>query len=326
MVRAALIPMMLLTLVLNAGAGTPVLRVNGQAITDAEYELTRNAMAAQMGAEEASPDNIARSALDQLIARVLLVQAAKEAGIKAPDGAVDEEMKQQVAAMGGQEAFASAVAGAGLTEADVRQAQEDRMIMLGLVETVLLPRIEVTREAARAFWSQNPDEFRHPEQIRLWMMLVDADEGSPEGARAGARAKAEAARQRVLAGEDFATVARDVSDDPSRERGGLIGWVRQGLLLPELEEPVFALAAGGVSQVLQSRRGYHLFRVEERRPAGVYPFEEIGDQLIEILRQERLGEAVAEEVSRRRRTATIEVLDPSLRPYMEPPAAAAPPQ
>lgn len=323
MVRYLLITAMAFFLAAAAPAGTAVVRVNGTPITQAEFDLTREAMAVQMGLDEGSAELAARSALDQLIARVLLIEAAREAGIEVPDAVVESEMQQQIAQMGGREAFQTILVQSGLTEADVRRAQKERMMMMGFLETVVMPQISVSEEAAQAFWAANPDEFRHPEQVRLWTLLVDAAEDMPEAAHAEARKKAETARQRVLDGEEFETVAREVSDDPSKERGGLIGWVRRGLLLPALEEPVFGLGKGELSEVLPSDRGYHLFRVEDRRGDGVYPFEEIREPVKDILRQQRIGEAVNAEIRQRRQRAAIEVLDESLKPLVQPPGAEA---
>jgi len=307
---------MMVVTVSVAAAGTPVVKVNGTAITDSEFELTRGALATQMGAEGTTGDMVARSAMDQLIARILLVQAAREAKIEVPDDVVASQLQQQINAMGGREAFDAALAQAGLTEQEVRRAQKERMMMMGYVETVIAPRVLVTEDSARRVWAENPDEFRHPEQVRLWMILLDAAEDMAEENLAEVRQRVEAARTRVEAGEGFASVAREVSDDPTRERGGLIGWVRHGLLLPELEEPVFKLEKGGLSEVLRSRRGFHVFWVEDRRAEGVYPFEEIREQVVDILQQEQINEAVNAEISQRRRAAHIEVLDESLRPYV----------
>ena len=302
-------------------AATPVIKVNGITITDREFELTREALTAQVAGQDVAPELIARGALDQLIARVLLVEAAKEAGIQVPSEAVEAELQAQIAAMGGRDAFQTALAQAGLTESAVRRAQEERMVMAGYFETIIRPRAVVTEQSAREFWVANPEEFRHPEQTRLWMILLEAPEALTDEYRETVKQRAEALRTRISSGEPFAQVARESSEDPSREQDGLIGWVRLGLLLPELEEPVFALKKGEVSAVLPSRRGFHIFKAEDRRPAGVYPFEEIKDQLREILQGQRINEAMESEVIRRRGRATIEVLDESLRPLLQPPTA-----
>lgn len=326
MSRSVWMAVVLAFLSVCAVAATPVIKVNGTPITDREFELTREALAAQVAGQNLASEVIARGALDQLIARVLLVEAAREAGIQVPSEAVEAELQAQIAAMGGRDAFQTALAQAGLTESDVRRAQGDRMVMAGYFETVVRPQAVVTEQSAREFWVANPEEFSHPEQTRLWMILLEAPEALTDEYRETVKQRAEALRSRIVGGEDFAQVAREASEDPSRENDGLIGWVREGLLLPELEAPVFALKNGEVSGVLPSRRGFHIFKAEGRRPAGIYPFEEIRDQLQEILQGHRINEVMESEVIRRRGRASIEVLDESLKPLLQSPSTGDAPR
>lgn len=83
----------------------------------------------------------------------------------------------------------------------------------------------------------------------------------------GAREKAEALRARILAGEDFATLAKQESDDASRSRGGFLGGFGHGAMVPTFEQAAFALPVGGVSAVVESPFGFHIIQRE--------PLEEI---------------------------------------------------
>ncbi len=128
---------------------------------------------------------------------------------------------------------------------------------------------------------------RHPElaggeRIRLAQLIL------PD------RATGQLARDRVRSGEDFLSVSRELSRAPNAATGGLIGWVERGQLPPEFEAAVFGLAAGEVSDPVQSNAGWHVFEVVERRPAGSGPDPALRDKARGQL------EAEAAESARRR--------------------------
>ncbi|MBM4390222.1 MAG: peptidylprolyl isomerase [Deltaproteobacteria bacterium] len=88
-------------------------------------------------------------------------------------------------------------------------------------------------------------------------MRADA---SVQRTREEARARAEQARARIVAGEDFAKVAKEMSDDKTKSRGGRLGNFNSGTMVPVFEEAVLGLAVGEVSAVVESPFGFHVIR------------------------------------------------------------------
>ena len=89
--------------------------------------------------------------------------------------------------------------------------------------------------------------------------------GKPELSEDEARAKAESIRVRILAGEDFAAIARQESDDPgTRNNGGDLGEIRRGITVPAFEQAAFALKAGDISEPVRTIFGYHIIQVRAR--------------------------------------------------------------
>jgi peptidyl-prolyl cis-trans isomerase C len=134
----------------------------------------------------------------------------------------------------------------------------------------------------RAFYEAHKSEY---EQIHARHILIRA-QGSPvalapgqkELSDAEALAKAQEIRQKLLQGADFAELARTESlDQGSSSKGGDLGFLKRGQTMPSFEDALFALPAGEISQPVKTTYGYHLIKVEERKPSRT--FEELRPEL-----------------------------------------------
>ncbi len=156
---------------------------------------------------------------------------------------------------------------------------------------------EITDTELRAEYDADPARWQHPPLVRLSQMIL------PD------RSAAEKARRRVLAGEAWAKVSREVSRAPNAASGGGLGWLSRTDLPGEFEKAIWGLPAGGVSPPQPAGHGVHLFRVEERADGRVVPFEEARPALRLALSEKRSIEALdrlLESIRRRHRVAVIE--------------------
>lgn len=305
-------------------AAKPVLKVNGKDVTDVSINL---AMRYAIRAVPPGPDqqaNVLRLTVEQSIIRTLLAQEARKAGIKASAEEVATRVKEKRQQLARPEILDTIIKNFNGSEADLVALEEEMILADKFVAEKVAATVKVTEADARAYYEANPKEFEHPEQAKIWMIMAAVPKNASETERAAAREKAARARARLAKGEDFAAVARELSDDPSRQRGGEIGWVRKGMLFPELEPNVFALEPGQISEVLESPRGFHVFRLEARRGPGRYPWEEIHGQLVQTLTARKIQERLAEVLGPIRRAATVEILDPTIRELVEQTPAATP--
>ncbi len=177
-----------------------------------------------------------------------------------------------------------------------RRSQEDRVLAsaleLHLERSQEIPPAEVDAELARYDASR-----QQPEQRRLRYILEHVPANASPAEHEAARQVLEAARRRALAGEDFAALAQEVSDSPTRYQGGLLGMVAKGKLPPAIDEPVFALPQGGVSEVLEAEGGLAIFYCDLVQPGRMMPVEEARRRIEGHLRRQR-GEAALEALRR----------------------------
>ena len=112
-------------------------------------------------------------------------------------------------------------------------------------------------------------------------------------------------------GEDFATVARDASADPSKPTSNVdLGYFSQDRIMPELGAAAFKMKVGEVSAPVRTQFGYHILKVLDRKPAHTAPLDEAREAITEFLKQEKRQKAEAELLAGLRAKAKIETFLP----------------
>lgn len=169
------------------------------------------------------------------------------------------------------------------------------------VQYVALSPRDFTRPVADAdvekYYTEHPAEFETPPQVQVSHILARVGETGGSEAEDKARAKAAEALARVRRGEDFAKVAREVSEDTaSASKGGDLGWVSKGEMVPQFEQAAFALKKGELSaEPVRTPFGFHAIKVFDRRDGARKPLKEAA-QLI----RERLAAQAAEQTAKAR--------------------------
>ncbi len=248
--------------------------VGSEAILLSEVEEETFLEATRSGIDLSDPDS-AKVARDRafeglLEARVLLAKAHSE-GLRAST----EEVERAVQAMVGdlqarfpsEDAFRAQLARENMTieklEATYRARMRDQLDIGKLIERDVRGKIEISDAEVRAYYDAHRAEIPSlPASLELRRIRVGLrSAGSADSASID---RADIVRRRLLAGEDFATLASVFSEGPDAAKGGDLGWFRQGDLEPALEEAVAELEPGEISDIVSSSRGTHLLRLEER--------------------------------------------------------------
>ena len=159
----------------------------------------------------------------------------------------------------------------------------------------------------REFYDQHPERYKQPERVRARHVLLRVAPDATEEQVAELRKQADAARARVAGGEDFAVVAKELSEDPgSKEQGGDLGFFARGQMVPPFEEVAFSLEPGQLSEVVKTDFGFHVIRVEERKAAEERSFDDAAREIAEELVRNDRARTLAEEQEKALETAVGE--------------------
>jgi peptidyl-prolyl cis-trans isomerase C len=284
-------------------------RVNGKEIA---AKMVASIVEPALQAGRVPPDQRAaayRQALDQLVMRELVMQEAQARKIAPDEAAVEREYNQARAQFKTPQEWARFLSSSGFDETGFRTELRSRQMVDAFVrqETEKHPPAAVSDADAKAFYDQNPTLFDSGERVRASHILIRVPEGAAPGVKKAKRAQAEAALARVRKGDDFAAMAREVSEDPgSGPRGGDLGPFGKGQMVPPFEQAAFALQAGQVSGLVESPFGYHIIKVHERMPASKVPFETVKGRIRDHLAQTQRDKAVNDLVQGLKAKAKIE--------------------
>jgi peptidyl-prolyl cis-trans isomerase D len=263
----------------------------------------------------------------QEIERGLLAQP----GLRGPDGRFDKEAfdnwiyrefgnersfsEQQRRALLAQKLLRVLSTQAAVSEGEARDAVEIRLEQVKLVAVVLdtagspesferdegaIAGFLTTREEeARTLYEKRSEDFNTPEQTRARHILLRMPADASDEARAEFEQQAQELIERIQAGEDFATLAQERSDDPgSKANGGDLGYFARGTMVAEFEEAAFTLEPGTLSGPVHTDYGIHIIRVEDRKPAQSRSFEEVREDLAFEILGEAAGRDAAWEQAR----------------------------
>ncbi len=164
-----------------------------------------------------------------------------------------------------------------------RLPEKRRVKYLALDGNALKARMTATPEEVQALYQQNRAMFSTPEQIRASHILFKT-EGKDVAA---VRKQAEAVLAKVKAGGDFAALAKQYSEDGSKDQGGDLDYFGRGAMVKPFEDAAWALKVGQVSDLVQSEFGFHIIKLTDRKPAVTRTFEEVRPQLEDQIKTQK---------------------------------------
>jgi peptidyl-prolyl cis-trans isomerase D len=177
---------------------------------------------------------------------------------------------------------------------------EGRRVRLLVVERqAQIPKVTVTDDDVRSFYEANKAQYDRPEQRRASHILIRVEKDATPEAREQARKQAEAALAKVRAGENFAALARSLSQDKgSAEKGGDLGFFGRGQMVAAFDKAAFETPVGQFAPVVETEFGFHVLEVTDSRPAGVTPLEAMRDGIRRQIEYQKAQELTQSEAQR----------------------------
>lgn len=251
--------------------------VNSEPITNHDVAVEVQRVQQQYAQQRQVPPDIrelTRQVLERLINEKAQLQLARESGIKVDEPSVDQA--EQSVALQNQlsvEELHRRIAQDGIDPKQFRDQLRNQLLLTRLREREVEPRVRVSDLEVEQYLQEQQANSNAPSNqlINIAQLLVAVPDNASETQVAALQAKAQRALERARAGEDFGTLARELSDAADRTNGGQLGLRPADRYPPLFLDATRSLAVGGISGLVRSGAGFHILKLVEKRNAGLPP-------------------------------------------------------
>ncbi|OGQ94988.1 MAG: hypothetical protein A2521_12790 [Deltaproteobacteria bacterium RIFOXYD12_FULL_57_12] len=250
-----------------------VAKVNGKPIYEDQLNQQVEATLSKFkkyGKREPAPELLRQKreqVLSQLIDNALVYQASQALNVPDMDERIDKRLGE--IRKGPQASRLT-----GRSDAELRDSIRSQIFLDEYLEKNGIANPVVPEEDIKAYYDKNQASFTAKESVKVRHILVKAGEEAKPEEKEKAREKIDKARQMILGGKEFAVVAKEYSDCDSAAAGGDLGYVEKEFMPPEFDKVAFSLESGKLSEIVQTKFGYHVLEVIERKPEGVVSYDE----------------------------------------------------
>ena len=240
-----------------------------------------------------------RAALLDFIDRMLVLAAAREAGIAVPVEQVDREILKLKAEYHGS-GFNEALAEGRLSQQELHERTRARLMTERYFVEEIFAREAVTDPEIEAYYQEHAEEFAQLEEVRAAQIVVKTSD------------EARRVQGELRNGMSFDEAARRFSLSPDAKAGGDLGFFTRGVMPAVFDKVCFNLSPGRVSEITSSEYGFHLFKVLEKRPARKRSLEEVRPQVEQLLLRNKHAQAQERRIEELRERAKIKIEEGAL--------------
>jgi parvulin-like peptidyl-prolyl isomerase len=292
-----------------------VIRVGDRVVTRTQYARRLHDAGAEIEQTATSPAEVAskkeemrKNLSNDLIAELLIKDRADRLGITVTPDEIKEalvRLKEQYG-MKTDKDFEDSLRKSGMTRADMEARLHDTILTNKVFGRELRSREDLTDKELRDRYDREKERYRLPERARLREIIVIKPDDPSKVEAARERANTLAAQSRT---GDFAKLATTSSDSGTKDKGGDLGEVTRGELLPDLDKAVFNAQSGAVLGPIETKSGWHILKVEARLPSEVPAFESVKDRLRKDASEDAWQRDYKAYIERLRKDAFIQIND-----------------
>jgi peptidyl-prolyl cis-trans isomerase SurA len=313
-----------------------ITRVNNQIITRSEFERSKDQLRDEVKQQNPKDPDAAyaereKDVLRDLVDQQLLLDKGKDLGITGDTELIKQldQMRKDMK-LDSLEDLEKEATKQGVSWEDFKQTQRNLIITRKVIGEEVSAHLSVTKDEEQKFYDEHKSEMEQPEFIRLSEILVAPKAAAPapapattdpaappaatpaaaspvidDAALSAAEAKANDLLKQIRAGASFEDIAKKYSDGPSAADGGALGMFKRGQLAKELEDRTFAMKSGDVTDVIRTKQGYVILKVEDHQQAGIPAMKDILPKLQDALYYEKLQPALRAYLTKLREDAYI---------------------
>jgi parvulin-like peptidyl-prolyl isomerase len=277
--------------------------VNDEVITQKDLRDYTNALMIQLKTEGRSPaetealiSELEKNGIERLIEERLIITEANTKGVVVNAKIIDDRIAQIKSRFASEEDFLNAILDDGVTVTDLRNKISDQLKVKFLVDEEVRSKIYVNPQEVTEFYHANINKFEEPERVELESIFIGFNDN-----RDVARTKADQALMLLREGKDFSAVAKEFTEGPS------IGIVRKGELLSVIENAVFPLKKGDMSDKIEAENGIYIFKVKNKFPAETESLENVKEEISKQIFQNKFQEQFQIWISKLQKSAFIEI-------------------
>ena len=300
-----------------------VARINNSIITRSELQKAKDQLSTEQRERNLSSEEMQKrenDVLRDLIDQQLLLQKGTDLGITGDTELIKrlDEMRKSMN-LGSMEELEKAAEQQGISYEDFKQNLRNNIITQSVIGREVGSHVQWTPEELQKFYDDHKKELERPEQVALSEILIapvkpnpNAKEGdktpdpTPEQLEA-AEKKANDVLKEIKGGMKFEDAAKKYSDGPTASQGGELGEFQRGMLAKELEDKTFAMKSGDVTDVVRTKQGFIILKVQQHNAAGVPPLKDVQQQVENAIYMQKLQPALRAYLTKAREDAFIDI-------------------
>jgi peptidyl-prolyl cis-trans isomerase SurA len=293
-----------------------VARVNNDAITLSDVQKADQALHEEIahdcqGCPPEKMDEIykdkQKDLLRDLIDQALLVERAKDMGISVETDVIkrlDDIRKQNT--LGSMEELEREVEKQGIGWEDFKSQIRNNLLTQEVIRREVGSHINIPTDDVKKYYEEHQKDFNRPEQVVLSEIFLSTEGKSPEE-MSSVEKKAEDLRNRVVKGEDFNEIAKHFSEGSTAKDGGELGTFELGMLSKQLEDIVFKLDKGQMTDVIQTKTGFEVLKVEAHYQAGLQPLDKVENEIMNRIYGQKMQPTMREYLGQLREQSYVMV-------------------
>ena len=267
-------------------------KVNDEIVTKSELERSRDTLRKELQRQfpgqprelEAAFAEREKELLRDLIDRLLLQQRGKEMNVNVEIDVIKRLDKiRKDAGLETLEDLEQAISGEGMSYEDFKANIKTQLVTQQVVANEVSSRVKITQDQIKQYYEENKDKYDQPEQVQVHEILIST-EGKEGAELESAEKRAREVLEKVRTNGNFAKLAEEYSDGATaKSRGGNIGHFRRGQLAKQIEEVAFRLNKGETSDLIRTKYGWLIIKVELKHEGGIPQLSVVESQVREVL-------------------------------------------